>query len=99
MIIFPGSFTLNGQRFTVWAGNQISAVTNPGSISVLETADPIGVFGSSAWPNAGKPYNNDAIIQDGQWYQRANKIVVLLMQIARAVLQIQKILRQANLLT
>lgn len=58
-----------------------------------EDAAPIAAFGAEAWPNYGAPYADESLIRDGRWYVRANKIVGLLVQIARAVAQLQRLAR------
>ena len=55
-----------------------------------EDAAPIAEFGAEAWPNYGQPYLDESLIKDGRWYVRANKIVGLLVQLARAVAQLQR---------
>ena len=56
-----------------------------------EDAAPIAALGSEAWPNYGQPYPDETLIKDGRWYVRANKIVGLLVQLARAVAQLQRL--------
>lgn len=58
-----------------------------------EDAAPIAALGSEAWPNYGQPYLDESLIKDGRWYVRANKIVGLLVQLARAVAQLQRLAR------
>ena len=55
-----------------------------------EDAEPIAPFGDVAWPNYGQAYADESLIRDGRWYLRANKIVALLVQLARAVAQLQR---------
>ena len=57
----------------------------------MEEAQPIAALGSEAWPNYGQPYPDETLIKDGKWYVRANKIVALLVQLARAVAQLQRL--------
>ncbi|MBK9945461.1 MAG: hypothetical protein IPP13_28055 [Kouleothrix sp.] len=52
-----------------------------------EDAAPIAPLGAEAWPNYGQSYPDERVIQDGRWYVRANKIIALLVQLARAVAQ------------
>ena len=56
-----------------------------------EDAAPIAALGSEAWPNYGQPYPDESLIKDGRWYVRTNKIVGLLVQLARAVAQLQRL--------
>ena len=57
----------------------------------MEEAQPIAALGSEAWPNYGQPYVDEGLIRDGRWYLRANKIIGLLLQLARAVAQLQRL--------
>ena len=57
----------------------------------VEDAAPIAALGSEAWPNYGQPYPDETLIKDGRWYVRTNKIVGLLVQLARAVAQLQRL--------
>ena len=59
-----------------------------------EDAAPIAPLGAEAWPNYGQSYPDERVIQDGRWYVRANKIIALLVQLARAVAQLQRLARQ-----
>ena len=61
-----------------------------GGPATPEEAEPIAAFGSEAWPNYGTPYADEGVIKDGLWHLRANKIVLLLLQLARAVAQLQR---------
>jgi len=58
-----------------------------------EDAEPIAPLGAEAWPNYGMLYTDEGLIKDGRWYLRANKIVLLLAQLARAVAQLQRLAR------
>ncbi len=58
-----------------------------------EDAEGIAPLGDVAWPNYGQPYPDEGLIRDGKWYVRANKIVALLTQLAKAVAQLQRLAR------
>ena len=58
-----------------------------------EDAERVAPLGAEAWPNYGAPYPDEGLIKDGRWYLRANKIVGLLVQLARAVAQLQRLAR------
>lgn len=64
-------------------------VPSGGGSVQAESAAPIAALGSEAWPNYGQPYLDESLIKDGRWYVRTNKIVGLLVQLARAVAQLQ----------
>ena len=63
----------------------------PSGVGPVEEAQPIAALGSEAWPNYGQPYVDEGLIRDGRWYLRANKIIGLLLQLARAVAQLQRL--------
>ncbi len=58
-----------------------------------EDAERVAPLGAEAWPNYGAPYTDEGLIKDGRWYLRANKIVALLLQLAKAVAQLQRLAR------
>ena len=61
-----------------------------------EDAERVAPFGSEAWPNYGMQYTSEALLGDGRWYLRANKIVALLTQLAKAVAQLQRLAKKAG---
>ncbi len=61
-----------------------------------EDAEPIAPLGAEAWPNYGTPYTDEGLIRDGRWHLRANKILGLLVQLAKAVAQLQRLAKKAG---
>ncbi len=71
----------------------VSAPGGGGGPVAAEDAERVAPFGSEAWPNYGMQYTSEALLGDGRWYLRANKIVALLTQLAKAVAQLQRLAR------
>ena len=86
----PALFLLNEDPEVLRYTGDVPFASAPGGGPVaVEDAAPIAALGSEAWPNYGQPYPDETLIKDGRWYVRTNKIVGLLVQLARAVAQLQ----------
>ena len=79
--------------YLIRTGYKVPSGGGGGGPVAAEDAAPIAALGSEAWPNYGTPYADESLIKDGRWYLRANKIVALLVQLARAVVQLQRLAR------
>jgi len=77
--------------YLIRTGYKVPSGGGGGGPVAAEDAAPIAALGSEAWPNYGQPYPDESLIKDGRWYLRANKIVALLVQLARAVAQLQRL--------
>ena len=75
--------------YLIRTGYKVPSGGGGGGPVAAEDAAPIAALGSEAWPNYGQPYLDESLIKDGRWYVRTNKIVGLLVQLARAVAQLQ----------
>ena len=76
--------------YLIRTGYKVPSGGGGGGPVAAEDAAPIAAFGSEAWPNYGQPYADEGVIKDGLFHRRANKIVLLLLQLARAVAQLQR---------
>jgi len=73
-----------------------SAPGGGGGPAAAEDAEAIAPLGAEAWPNYGMPYTDEGLIRDGRWHLRANKILGLLVQLAKAVAQLQRLAKKAG---